>query len=233
MNEIYLFGDSASQGIVLDERGQYSVSRAGCIRLLKRRGYPIRNYAVHGYTVLQGLEAFRAMPIEPGSFCVIQFGGNDCDLDWDAVSEDPDSYHEGRVPLADFREHVTRFVREARERKLEPVLITPLALMSSRYYRWVSRGKNAGSILRYLRDDPESISRWQERYANALREVAASEGCLLEDVRSWMLNRLEYPSLICGDGIHPNEAGHAALADLIDEHCGRYLTAAPNPSGLQ
>ena len=125
MNEIYLFGDSAAQGIVLDEQGQYRVSRAGCIRLLKRRGYPIRNYAVHGYTVLQGLESFRSMPIEEGSFCVIQFGGNDCDLDWDAVSRDPDSYHEGRVSLADFRGKITRFVREARERKLEPVLITP------------------------------------------------------------------------------------------------------------
>ena len=232
MNQIYLFGDSTSQGIILDEQGEYHVSRTGCIRLLKRRGYPIRNYAVHGYTVLQGLESFRSMPIEPGSFCVIQFGGNDCDLDWDAVSEDPNSYHEGRVPLADFRENVIRFVREARARKLEPVLITPLALMSNRYYHWVSRGKSAEAILHYLRDDLESISRWQERYANVLRDVSVSEGCLLEDVRSWMLNRLEYPSLICRDGIHPNEAGHATLADIIDEHCGKMLTAPLKASQL-
>ena len=233
MNEIYLFGDSASQGIILDEQGQYRVSRAGCIRLLKRKGYPIRSYAVHGYTVLQGLESFHSMPIEPGSFCVIQFGGNDCDLDWDAVSKDPDSYHEGRVSLSDFRENVTRFVREARERKLEPVLITPLALMSNRYYHWVTRDRTADSILHYLRDDPESISRWQERYANVLREVSVSEGCLLEDVRNWMLNRLEYPSLICNDGIHPNEAGHAVLADVIDEHCRKYLTTPSEASPLQ
>ena len=59
MSEIYLFGDSASQGIVLDENDQYRVSRMGCIRLLKRKGYAIRNYAVHGYTVLQGLDTFR------------------------------------------------------------------------------------------------------------------------------------------------------------------------------
>ena len=218
MNEIYLFGDSVSQGFILDDQGRYHVSRTGCIRLLKRRGYPIRSYAVHGYTVLQGLKTFRGMPIEPGSFCVIQFGGNDCDLDWDAVSEDPDSYHEGRVSLTEFRENLTSFVREARLRKLEPVLITPLALMSNRYFRWVSRERDADRILHYLRDDPESISRWQERYANVVREVSASEGCLLRDVRSWMLNRLEYPSLICEDGIHPNEAGHMLLADIIDEH---------------
>lgn len=219
MPEIYLFGDSASQGIVLSENNQYRVSRAGCVRLLKRKGYPIRNYAVHGYTVLQGLDSFEKMSIDPDSVCVIQFGGNDCDLDWDAVAADPGSYHEGRVPLREFRENLVRFVRTARERLLKPVLVTPLALMSDRYFRWVSRERNAERILSYLREDPESISRWQERYANAVREVAVSEGCLLEDVRSWMLNRLEYPSLICADGIHPNEAGHAVLAEIIDAHC--------------
>ena len=219
MSEIYLFGDSASQGIILDDDGKYRVSRAGCIRLLKRKGYPIRNYAVHGYTVLDGLAVFEKMPIEPGVFCVIQFGGNDCDLDWDSVSNDPDSYHEGRVPLMEFRDKLIRFVKEARDRHLKPVLVTPLALMSERYYWWVSRERNAEHILRYLHDDPESISRWQERYANVVRDVACRTGCALEDVRSWMLNRMEYPSLICADGIHPNEAGHAVLAEIIDEHC--------------
>ena len=38
MPEVYLFGDSTSQGIVLDENNQYKVSRAGCIRLLRRKG---------------------------------------------------------------------------------------------------------------------------------------------------------------------------------------------------
>ena len=223
MPEIYLFGDSAAQGIVLDENDQYRVSRAGCIRLLRRKGYPIRNHAVHGYTVLQGMAAFESMPIEPGSVCVIQFGGNDCDLDWDAVSDNPDSFHDGRVPLDEFRKDLIRFVEKAREKQLIPVLVTPLALMSDRYYRWVSRGRNANRILHYLRDDPESISRWQERYANMIREVAIREDCLLEDVRNWMLNRLDYPSLICTDGIHPNENGHAVLAEIIDAHCRESL----------
>ena len=49
-----------------------------------------------------------------------------------------------------------------------------------------------------------------------IREVA--EKCRLADVRAWMLNKLEYPSLICDDGMHPNEAGHAVLAEVIDEH---------------
>ena len=218
MSEIYLFGDSASQGIVLDENDRYRVSRLGCIRLLKRKGYPIRNYAVHGYTVLQGLASFENMKIEPGSRCVIQFGGNDSDLDWDAVSREPDVFHDGHVPLKDFREDLCRFIREARERFLEPILVTPLALISTRFYRWVSRERNAGNILRYLHDDTESMCRWQERYAAAVRDVAAGEGCLLVDIRKWLLDRMDYPSLFCADGIHPNEDGHAVIADIICEH---------------
>lgn len=218
MSEIYLFGDSTSQGIVLNEKNQYFVSRLGCIRLLKRQGFPIRNYAVHGYTVLQGLDAFEKLRTEAGARCVIQFGGNDCDLDWDAVSDEPEVFHDGRVPLREFRENLTRFVRMTRERLLEPVLVTPLALISARYFRWVSRERSGERILRYLRNDTESISRWQERYANAVREVSGSEGCPLLDVRNWLLDRMDYPSLFCSDGIHPNEKGHAVIAEMIHEH---------------
>ncbi|MBO7663731.1 MAG: SGNH/GDSL hydrolase family protein [Clostridia bacterium] len=217
MNNIYLFGDSSSQGIVLDH-DRYRISRSGCVRLLKRKGLPIYNYAVHGYTVLQGLESFESLQAEPGSLCVIQFGGNDCDLDWDAVSREPGVFHDGRVPLETFRESLGRFVRKTRAALLEPVLVPPLALISTRFYRWVCRGRNADNILHYLREDTESMYRWQERYAAAVREVAANEDCRLLDVRSRMLDRFDYPSLFCEDGIHPNEEGHAVIADVIWKH---------------
>ena len=221
MNEIYLFGDSAAQGIVLDESENYRVSRAGCIRLMKHSGYPIRNYAVHGYTVNQGLESFRNLKTDPGNICVIEFGGNDCDLDWDAVSQDPDRFHDGKTPLVDFMNLLKLFVREAKGRDLDPVLVTPLPIMSGRYYRWVSKRRDADRILKYLRNDPESISRWQERYAIAVRNVAEECDCRLADLRAWMLEELDYPSLICEDGIHPNEAGHEIIARKAMEHFPR------------
>ena len=218
MNELYLFGDSAAQGIVLDESKNYRVSRAGCVRLMKRRGYPVRNYAVHGYTVSQGLESFRNLKTDPGCICVIEFGGNDCDLDWDSVSLDPYLFHDGRTPLAEFRKLLKQFVLEARHRNLDPILVTPLPLLSSRYYHWVSKGRDPDRILKYLRDDPESISRWQERYAIAIRNTAVECNCRLADLRAWMLEELDYPSLVCEDGIHPNEAGHEIIARRVIEH---------------
>mgnify|MGYP002869881186 CR=1 FL=1 len=221
MREIHLFGDSAAQGIVLDETGNYRVSRKGCIRLLKHAGYPIRNHAVHGYTIQQGLDSFRKTKTEPGDICVIEFGGNDCDLDWDAVAREPDRFHDGRTPLAGFRVLLKQFVQEARDRKMSPILVTPLPLMSARYYRWVSKNRDAERILAYLRHDPESISRWQERYAIAVRSIAEECGCPLADLRAWMLEELDYPSLICEDGIHPNEAGHTVIAREAMKHFPR------------
>ena len=218
MKEIYVYGDSAAQGIVLDETLNYRVSRNGCVRLMKHSGYPIRNYAVHGYTVRQGLESFRKTKTEPGSVCVIEFGGNDCDLDWDETARDPERFHDGKVPLTEFREVLKQFVREARDRDLEPILVTPLPLLSDRYFRWVSRGRDAERILSYLRNDPESISRWQERYAIAVRDTAQECRCRLADLRAWMLEELDYPSLMCADGIHPNEAGQAVIAQYAEAH---------------
>ena len=218
MNEIYLYGDSAAQGIVLDEIGNYRITRLGCVRLMKRQGYPFLNYAVHGYTVYQGLESFRNTITDPGNICVIEFGGNDCDLDWNAVSLDPYHFHDGKTPLKEFKEALTQFVREARDRGQEPVLVTPHPLLSSRYYRLISKERDAEKILKYLRDDPESISRWQERYALAVRDISEACNCRLADVRAWMLEDLDYPSLICEDGIHPNEAGHAFIARQAMKH---------------
>ncbi len=223
MSEIYMFGDSASQGIVLDENNQYRVSRSGCIRLLKHLGYPIRNYAVHGHTVLDGLRDFRNLPLEPGSSCVIQFGGNDCDLDWDAVSNDPAHFHDGKVPLADFRKVLGTFVEEARQRQLEPILIPCLPLIGSRYFQWVSRNRNSENILHYLEDDPESICRWQERYAIAVWDIAIEKNCRFLNVRAWMLEQLDFPDLMCADGIHPNENGHRAIADEVASHIEKFV----------
>lgn len=212
MKAIYLFGDSVGQGIVLNEEGKYRVSRKGCVRILKREGYPIWNYAVHGYTIRQGLESFHKIETDPGDVCVIEFGGNDCDLEWEEVVDDPKHFHDGKIPLSEFRSLLKLFIHEAGEKGMEPVLVTPMPLISSRYYSWVSKNRNAENILEYLRNDPESISRWQERYAIAIRDTAEECGCKLADLRSWMLDELDYPSLICDDGIHPNENGHDMIA---------------------
>ena len=207
----YIFGDSIGQGIYFqEESGRYRRSRRACAELLRESGLPLENHAVMGYTIEKGLEAFRKCETLRGGRCVIEFGGNDCDLDWQAVADHPELFHDGRVPLRRFRELLTVFIREARERGLIPILVSPLPILSERYFRWVARGRDADRILRYL-GDVEHISRWQERYAWAVRDAAEEQGCRLLDVRRCMLEEGSLPELMSRDGIHPNERGYEVL----------------------
>lgn len=215
MQLCYVFGDSIGQGIYLHESsGRYRRSRKNCIHLLQEAGIPIESHALMGCTIEKGLSFFHATEMTPGSNCVIEFGGNDCDLDWQAVSDQPDTFHDAKVPLHRFREELMRFIQEARNRQLCPILITPPPILSERYYRWVSRGKNAEHILQYL-GDVEHISRWQERYDIAIRQMALQESCKVLDLRAAFLESRNLPALFSPDGIHPNEQGYSMAADWI------------------
>ena len=219
MNKIYLFGDSIGQGLYMDESGEYKLSRRGCARLLKKSGLPIENHARHGFTIREGLERFLNLNPDTGSLCVIEFSGNDCTPDWDAVSTDPDTFHDGKVPLDEFKAKLTQFVKEARERALEPVLITPPPLISERYLRCISKDRCPENIKKYLGDD-EHIYRWQERYANAVKDTAYKLQCRLADVREWMLEERDYDKLMSPDGIHLTERGQEFLAARVADMCG-------------
>lgn len=215
MAKIYIFGDSIAQGVLLNAADQFQLSPNGCVDRLIRAGYPLINYGMSGYTIRQGYAAFQQKRLQPGAGCVIEYGANDCKMDWDAVSDDPEHFHDGQTPMAEFQAALERFVRDARSRGLRPILATPLPLIGGRYYAWICRGRNAEHILRYFHGDPEGISRWQGRYASAVREAARQYHCPLLDLRDWMIHEMDYPDWLCQDGVHPNEKGHGLMAERI------------------
>lgn len=213
--KVYLWGDSIGKGVVYQpERGRYCLARRRCCRLLQAEGLLLEEHTRMGATALDGYEDFCQTAVEPGSVAVIEFGGNDCDLDWHAVAEAPETFHDGRLPLPAFREVLTTFVRSARQRGLLPLLVTPPPLHARRYFAWIARKEDPRRLLHYL-GDVEHIYRWQERYAQAVREIAAQECCPLADLREVFLEQRDFPDLICQDGIHPTEAGQELMARAI------------------
>ena len=213
-----VWGDSIAKGIVFDEaRGRYAICRDNCLLKLSREaGVPVENYSVMGQTSDAGLERMRAGGLAPGRVAVIEYGGNDCDLDWRAVSEHPEEMQYGKVPLERFVQNLSEMVRRAREAEMLPVLVTPPPLVAQRYFDWVRRGLNGENILRYL-GDVDHIYRWQENYANHVRSLAEKLNVLLVDIRSRMLEGGRLEELMCLDGIHPNARGHEVI----------YRTVAP------
>lgn len=228
-SEIHIWGDSLARGIIYNENNQrYAISRERCsTRLQAALGCKIENHATMGATVLDGLALFERFTPVPNALCAVEFGGNDCDLNWKAVSENPEGPITPNVPIEAFEEGLTAFVGGIRAKDMKPLLITPLPLHAERYYRWVTRGLDGEAVLRAL-GDVYHIYRWQERYANAVRSVARATHCRLLDLRDAFLARLDYEDLMCLDGIHPNDAGHRVLSDTVLELAGKDPAATMN-----
>ncbi len=212
---VYLWGDSIGKGVIYnEERKRYCLAKDRCSALITAAGIKLENHARMGATVADGYADFCETETVPGSVAAIEFGGNDCDLDWDAVAEHPESFHEGKLPLADFKELLRLFVHQTEQKHLSPMLVTPPPLMSDRYYHWVSQGRDSEKILAYL-GDVEHIYRWQERYAQAVREIAWQEDVPLLDLRAVFLDQPNLSRLYCLDGIHPNENGQELMAKAV------------------
>ena len=210
-----LWGDSIGQGVVYQPaRGRYCLAEKRCLQLVRGQGIPVESHARMGATVGDGYAEFIAGEAPAGGCAVIEYGGNDCDLDWQAVSESPGVFHDGKTPLPEFGMLLRAFVRDVQERGLRPVLVLPPPLLSGRFLDWVSRGRNAEAIRSYL-GDVEHIGRWHESYIESVRETARETGCGLLDLHTPFLRARDFPALMCEDGMHPNADGQELMARMV------------------
>lgn len=213
----YLWGDSIGKGVVFDpERGRYCLTPARCAQAVRTGGVNLVSFARFGATVGEGLRDFEEEETEPGGIVLIQYGGNDCDLDWQAVSDAPEVFHDGKTPLAEFGRLLRQFAQSARARGLSPVLVLPPPLYSRRYFEWVCQGRDEAAILQYL-GDVEHIGRWHACYVEEIRAAAADTDSRLLDFYSPFLRAMNFPELMCRDGIHPSAAGQTLMAQTVLE----------------
>jgi acyl-CoA thioesterase I len=212
-------GDSISRGIVYDEaKGKYSVSDRSYVSLVQARlKGVVSNAARFGNTIVRGIGRL-GKEIEKGrpDVVLIEYGGNDCDFAWDEVAAHPETAHEPATALALFEETLSGTIASLKEEGIVPVLMTLPPLNADSYLRWVSRQDPEAerSILKWL-GSVTKIYWWQERYSSAILSIAAKTKTRCIDVRGAFLQSPDVMSLICRDGIHPNEAGHELIAKTI------------------
>lgn len=221
---ISIWGDSIGKCIMFDsERNRHVICRDSFERCLRQQGVDVHNYAVMGCTAPKGVQLMTEERLNNGGIAVIEFGGNDSDLDWKAVCDEPEKSAEKlvRVTLPDFRAALSDMVNRARAHGLKPILATPLPVMSDRYLDWISRPLDRAKILNYL-GAADYIYRWQERYDIAVRQIAAELGVKLFDIRTRFLMERSIGEYMSIDGIHPNAEGHR----IIKEAALEYLAAA-------
>ena len=83
-----------------------------------------------------------------------------------------------------------------------------------RYFQFISRRADGGSILRWL-GDVGRIYRHQELYSDAVAALAMTEGLPLIDVRRQFLPMRDLPRYIAADGIHLTMTGYRCLFDTL------------------
>jgi acyl-CoA thioesterase I len=212
-------GDSISRGVIYDEtKGKYSVSDKSYVAIVQRRLKGIvSNVSRFGSTIVRGIGKLgREIEKDRPDIVLIEYGGNDCDFAWDEIAAHPESAHEPQTGLELFEETLAGSLSSLEEKGIVPVLMTLPPLNADSYLRWVSHQDSGaeGRILEWL-GSVAKIYWWQERYSSAIGRIAERTKTRCIDVRAAFLRSADFQSLICRDGIHPNESGHALIARTV------------------
>jgi lysophospholipase L1-like esterase len=227
--KVRVFGDSIMKGIFYHEpEGRYMVSAVLQPQLVALRlGLEVQATTLFGCTVTKGMQLLQRA-LANGMQCdyaVLEFGGNDCDFLWDEVSAFPEGEHVPKTPLKVFSATLRSMIGLLRSNRIEPLLMTLPPIDSERYLTHVCRtGLVRSNILHWL-GDVNVIARHQELYSLQIATTAADTHCRLLDIRSGFLARKDCMSLICNDGIHPNEEGHELMLRLLADYREAYRSA--------
>ncbi|HBG75548.1 MAG TPA: hypothetical protein DDW86_01150 [Clostridiales bacterium] len=229
LNSICIFGDSVAKGVVLNsDAGRYALLKDSFAnRIAAEKKIAIRNFSRFGSTVSKGLEMLERHRSELKDYdhVVLEFGGNDCDYKWPEIAADPDAEHQPNTPPDAFTEQYAKMICEVRNAGSQPVLLSLPPIDAPRYFAWFSRGINQKNILSWLHNDVEHIYRWHEMYNLEIAHLAGRMNVPLIDITSPFLKRRDYQSMICSDGIHPNEHGHELISHIISGEISRYRKA--------
>ena len=217
---ICFFGDSVVKGVIYDEmKNRYSNLKTCFVNTFAQMAdISVKNYARFGCTVTKGIELLTKHKNELSSFShtILEFGGNDCDLNWSEISNSPNSIHLPNVPLPQFEEVYLKMIGIVKSAGSIPVLLSLPPLDADKFFVWVSKGLNRENILKYL-GDVQYIYRWHESYSTAVKDLAKRQSTHFLDIREAFLKEKSYSDYLCSDGMHPNEKGHALICRLLKE----------------
>ncbi len=225
--EIAIFGDSILRGVLLDpEAKKYYFMSDDIFKEFERRfSLKLLNKSSFGCVIEKGYRKIRSMLSgnHQCSVAVLEYGGNDCDFNWAEVAKNPELPHTPKTPLETFKETYRRIITDLRAKGITPVCMSLPPIDAEKYLSWITRdGISRERLLSWL-GDTQTISRHQELYSLATTEVALKTGTALIDIRSAFLERRDYRSLICHDGIHPNEDGHRLISKVCEEFASKNL----------
>lgn len=222
------FGDSIMKGVV----AEYSPSSKfamkydicpdnfveACSKILNRK---IINFARFGSNIAAGKKYLERNldKICPGDYVVLEFGGNDSNMDWKAIAEDVNGEHQPQTTLRDFRRIYNSIIEEIDTRGGIPVLMSLPPIDAEKFFNFVTIGINGENIKTYLGGRVQYMADWHEKYNLEVFKIAAAKRVHVIDITSAFLDHSNYSDFLCDDGMHPNEAGHGLIFGAVRDYC--------------
>lgn len=161
---------------------------------------------------------------------IIESGTNDCDYDWTAVNQNPDADHLQRCPLDEFKALMKEAVEVSRQNKITPVIMIPNPLVPEWWFKNICIGNDENAIRKFVErkyglqeqnasQDPNwaaalRLYQNQELFSLKVAAIARALGVQIVDIRSEFLAHPNYKTLMCLDGVHPNQAGYDFMAEI-------------------
>jgi lysophospholipase L1-like esterase len=216
---ITLLGDSISKGVIYDEdKEKYVIIKDSFCNIVEQKlKGAVHNAGKFGSTIIKGSKKlYDELTKSTPDIVVIEFGGNDCDFNWEEVAEKPFESHEPNTDLSVFEETLKKIIINLKNINVIPVLMTLPPLDSDNYFKWISKkgDEYRRNILTWL-GSINRIYTWHENYNTVIIKLAKETHTNLIDIRSAFLNNKDYTKYLCPDGIHPNRQGHKLIADKI------------------
>lgn len=222
-NRICAFGDSIMKGVVSKEkdgvgRPKYQVSDIGFVnRCEALLGLDIKNYACFGSTTSQGMKYIdrHVEEVAAADYVIFEYGGNDCDHNWKEVSESPHGIHFPKNPLSVFERQYRALIDRIRGMSGVPVIMSLPLIDPDKFFEFLSSGLNRDNILSWLGGKTMRLYQYHEMYNVELFKMARELGVPILDITTPFLEVGNCSDYLCDDGIHPNEKGHALIADAL------------------
>lgn len=216
MSKIYVYGDSIMKATLPDDKLKYHFHIAEYMKPFSSLPVNIVNRAKFGACAEKGLTILEN-DIKKGIECdiaLVEFGGNDCNFNWNEIAKRPDEHHDPKTILSAFLETMTNIVKRLRSVDIKPVMMTLPPISSEKYFKCIARDEHSkGNILKWL-GDVDVIYRYQEMYSDAVAELARKLGVFCIDVREYLLGHSNL-EIVSADGIHPSEAGYELIFEKL------------------
>ncbi|MCF0237864.1 MAG: SGNH/GDSL hydrolase family protein [Sphaerochaetaceae bacterium] len=228
LKKMCILGDSILRGVQLTD-GKYVVdNNLGLEGICEKAGFEIENVSKFGCTVTKGFtfaQRLFSRPGDLGKMVLMDFGGNDSDYDWKAISDNPEGIHEPKTSIPLFKETYSQMVDFFLEKDIEPILMTLPPVQSDLYFQWICErdSLNGNNVMKWL-GKLENIGMGQADFSYAVLDVAKTKGLKTVDLRTAFKNSGEEKNLFCRDGIHPNTKGQKLIGKCVSSFMEGLMT---------